>query len=259
MNSTLNGNGLHWYSNLGLKVLSLLLAFAVWFVVSTPRREPVSERAFAAPLSLVRMPRDLVIITQVPDTVTVRLRGRATELRSLSSQNLEVVLDLNWVTPGEASITIGRQAIAVPPGIEVVAMEPSKLRFRVEQVRQKVVAVRPLLIGQPPRGYIAGDPVVNPDHAFVSGPLSLIRNLEDVATERIIMTGRTDTFTQNVSIVTDSPLIRVIDPTLTQVMVPITGEIGPQAPVTDTADTATTATSPEKESKKGKHESSVRH
>jgi YbbR domain-containing protein len=250
-----NGNGL--FSNLWLKLLSLLLAIAVWFVVSTPRREPVSERAFAAPLSLVRMPRELAITTQVPDSVTVRLRGRASELRSLSSSNLEVTLDLNWVTPGEASITMGRQAINVPPGIEVVAMEPSKVRFRVEQVRQKLVSIRPLLIGQPPRGYVAGDPTVNPDHALVQGPISLVRNLEDVATERIIMTGRTDSFVQNVSLVTDSPLVRVIDPALTQVLVPIMAEIGPQAPVTDTADTETPA--PEKETKKGKHESSVRH
>lgn len=253
----MNGNGL--LSNLWLKLLSLLLAITVWFVVSTPRREPVSERAFAAPLSLVRMPREMAITTQVPDSVTVRLRGRASELRSLSSQNLEVTLDLNWVTPGEANITMGRQAINVPPGIEVVAMEPSKVRFRVEQVRQKLVSVRPLLIGQPPRGYIAGDPTVNPDHALVQGPISLVRNLEDVATERIIMTGRTDSFVQNVSIVTDSPLVRVIDPTLTQVLVPITAEIGPQAPLTDTTADTETAAPPEKEPKKGKHESSVRH
>jgi len=63
-----------WISNLGLKLLALFLAFVVWFVVSAPRRESVSERAFAAPLSLVGMPRELVITTQVPDTVNVRLR-----------------------------------------------------------------------------------------------------------------------------------------------------------------------------------------
>ena len=247
-----------WLSNLGLKALSLLLAFSVWFVVSTPRREPVSERAFAAPLSFVRMPRDLVITTPVPDSITLRLRGRATDLRSLSSQNLEVTLDLNWVAPGEVNITLGRQAIAVPPAIDVVSMEPSKVRFRVEQLRQKVVAVRPFIVGQPPLGYVAGDPSVSPDHALVSGPSSLVRNLADVATERIIMTGRTETFVQNVNIVTDSPLIRVIDPNATQVTVPVTADIGPQAPPTDTADDSEAAPPP-KEPKKGKRESSVRH
>src|SRR5207302_7260451 len=125
-------------SNLPLKLLSVFLAFVVWFAVSAPRREPVSERAFAAPVSLVRMPRDLAITTPVPDTVSVRLRGRVSDLRSLSSQNLEVTVDLSWVTPGEASITLRPQAIAVPPQIDVISIEPTKVHFRVDQIRQKV-------------------------------------------------------------------------------------------------------------------------
>jgi YbbR domain-containing protein len=254
----MNGNGRNggWLRNIPLQLLALLLAFCLWLVVSAPRREPISERSFAAPLSLVRMPRDLVITTPVPDSVTVRLRGRASDLRSLSSQNLEVTLDLNWVSPGEAEITLGRQAIAVPPGIDVGSMEPSKVRFRVEQVRQKVVAVRPFLVGQLPDGYILGDPTVDPDHALVSGPASLVRKLNEVATERIIMTGRTETFVQSVAVTTDSALVRVIEPAAVQVTVPVTAEIGPQ-PLETTTTTSTAP--PEKETKKGKHESSVRH
>ena len=33
-----------WVPGAGLKVLALFLAFVVWFVVSAPRRESVSER-----------------------------------------------------------------------------------------------------------------------------------------------------------------------------------------------------------------------
>src|ERR1041385_6670311 len=92
-------------NNLWLKALSLFLALTVWFVVSAPRREAVSERAYAVPVSLARMPRDLVITKQAVDTVSVRLRGRASDLRSLSSQNLEVTLDMSWVQPGDAPVT----------------------------------------------------------------------------------------------------------------------------------------------------------
>lgn len=224
--------------NLSLRVLSLFLAFTLWFVVSAPRREPVSERAFAAPVSLVRMPRDLVITTPVPDTVSVRLRGRVSDLRSLSSQNLEVTLDVSWVTPGDAVITLSPQAMSVPPQIDVVSMEPTKVRFHVEALRQTVVPIRPFLVGQVPPGYIAGDPTLVPDHALVSGPASQIRNVTEVATERIIMTGRTETFVQNVAVVSDSSLIRIIEPLATQATVPVNAEIGPVAPVTATTDTA---------------------
>jgi YbbR domain-containing protein len=224
--------------NLSLKLLSVFLAFTVWFVVSAPRREPVSERAFAAPVSLVRMPRDLVITTPVPDTVSVRLRGRVSELRSLSSQNLEVTLDLSWLSPGDAVITLSPQAMSVPPQIDVVSMEPTKLRFHVEALRQTVVPIRPFLVGEPPPGYVAGDPILAPDHALVSGPASQVRNVTDVATERIIMTGRTGTFVQNVAVVSDSSLIRIIEPLATQATVPITPEIGPVAPVTTATEPA---------------------
>jgi YbbR domain-containing protein len=235
------------FSTLSLRLLALLLAFAVWFVVSAPRRERVAERAFAAPLSVVNMPRNLAITTPVPDSVSVRLRGRASDVRSLSSQNLEVTLDLGWAQPGEATITLSPQAINVPPQVEVVSIDPTKLRFRVEPLRQKIVPIRPFLIGVPRSGYVVGDPTVEPDHALVSGPASQIRNLSDVATERIIMTGRTEPFVQNVAVLSDLSLVRVIEPLTAQVTVPVNPEIGPMQPAETT------------ETQQTKHESSVRH
>jgi len=235
-----------WLTNWPLKLLSIFLAFTLWFVVSAPRREGISERAYAVPLSLVGMPRDLVVTTSVPDTVSVRLRGRASDLRSLSSSNLEVPLDLRTAVPGDITFTIRPQAINVPPQVEVVSIDPSSVRFRVEQLRQKSVPIRPFLVGSPPIGYVVGDATVWPDHALVSGPASQIRNLSEVATERVIMTGRTETFVQNVAVVSDSSLIRVVQPLLTQITVPVTEEIGPAAPST----TETTTTTSEKKTKK---------
>src|SRR5258708_21548814 len=156
--------------SLAMRFVALFLAFVVWFVVSAPRRERVSEKAFAAPVVLIGMPRDLVITTPVPDNVNVRLRGRVTQLRSLSSQNLEVTVDLSFATPGDATITLRPQAINAPPDVEVISIDPNKLRFRVEQLRQRVVPVRPFLVGNLPAGYVAGDPTVQPEQALISGP-----------------------------------------------------------------------------------------
>jgi YbbR domain-containing protein len=238
--------------SLGLKLLALFLAFVVWFVVSEPRRERVSERSFAAPLSLVGMPRDLIITTPVPDSVSVRLRGRSSEVRSMSSQNLEVTVDISWAQPGEATLTLRPQALNVPPDVEVVSIDPTKIRFRVEQLRQSAVTIRPFLVGQLPAGYTAGDPTLVPQQALISGPASQIRNITEVATERIIMTGRTETFTQSVAVVSDSPLVRIVQPLTTQVTVPVAPAFGP-APATSTAapeTTTTTSTSNDKTEKR---------
>ena len=230
--------------DLGLRLTALALACILWFYVSAPRREVVREQVFSAPLALVSMPRDFVITTEIPESVDVRLRGRNSELRALRSQMLEVPVVLSWIqTAGEVEITLRPQAIAVDPNIEVISIEPNKFRFRVEEIRQRAVDIRPFLVGEVPEGYRVGETVVEPAKALISGPQSQILKVTEVATERIIMTGRTATFVQNVAVVSDSPLVRVISPLTTQVTVPVLAEIGPEPPPTAT-DTSTTTRTP---------------
>ncbi len=217
--------------DLALKVVAVILAFVVWFFVSAPRLERVIERRFAAPLSIVGPPREYVITTPVPDTVSVRLRGRASDISSVSSQTLDVPVDVSWIQQsGDVTITIRPQAVHKPADIEVVAIDPSRLQFHVEALRQRAVPIRPFLIGQAPPGFLTGDPTADPDRALVSGPASQIMKMSEVSTERINMTGRTATFVQNVPVVSDTPLVRVIAPLTTQVTVPVLAEVGPNSP-----------------------------
>ena len=233
--------------NLGVKLLALMLACLVWFIVSSPRREAVREQIFTASLSLVAVPSNLVITTAIPSSVAVRVRGRTSDLRSLTSSTLEVPVDLRWVQqPGAIEITLRPQAINVPEEIEVVSIDPPKFRFSIERVRQRTVPIRPFLVGTPPTGYVIGDATANPPEALVSGPSSQILQLSEVATERIIMTGRTSTFAQNVAVVSDSPLVRVLQPLTTLVTVPVFAEVGPTSPESETTETTdTTATTTE--------------
>lgn len=236
--------------NLGLKLVSLLLACILWWFVSERRREEVRERMVTASLSLVGIRSYLVITgTDIPGSVSVRVRGRKSDLRALASQSLEASADLSPINKaGEVEITIRPQHINVPEEIEVVSIQPNKIRFRIEQLRQRAVPIRPYLEGTVPEGFVVGQATADPPLALCSGPASQIMKLSEVTTERIIMTGRTETFVQNVNIVADSPLVRVISPLSTQVTVPVLGEVGPMPPpptetsATTTDTTATTGT-----------------
>jgi YbbR domain-containing protein len=229
--------------NIGLKLVSLLLACILWWFVSAPRREAVRERIVTASLSLVGVPSFLVITTpDIPSSVSVRVRGRKSDLRALASQILEASADLSSINrPGEVEITIRPRHINVPDEIEVVSILPDKVRFRVEQLRQRAVPIRPFLEGDVPSGYIVGQATTDPPLALCSGPASQIAKLAELTTERIIMTGRMGTFVQSVAVVSDSPLVRVISPLTTQVTVPVLAEVGPAAP-TDTTASGTTGT-----------------
>jgi YbbR domain-containing protein len=227
--------------NLGLKLAALLLACVVWFVVSGPRREQTRQRMVTASLSLVGLPTDLVITTDVRSSVAVRVKGRISDLRSLASQSLEASADLSLISKaGDVVITLRPQNINVPEDIEVVDIVPNKVRFSIEKLGQRTVPIRPFLVGDPPAGYLIGEAVASPERAMIAGPMSQILKLSEVATERIIMTGRTGTFVQNVPVVSDSPLVQIVRPLTTQVTVPVLAEVGPAPPPGDTAGTTDT-------------------
>ena len=231
--------------NLGLKLAALVLACVVWFIVSGPRREQTRQRMVTASLSLVGLPPGLVITTDVRSSVAVRVKGRISELRSLASQSLEASADLSLISkPGDIVITLRPQNINVPENIEVVDIVPNKVRFSIEKLGQRTVPIRPFLVGAPPDGYLVGQAVASPERALIAGPMSQIMKLSEVATERIIMTGRTATFVQNVPVVSDSPLVRITLPVTTQVTVPVLAEVGPtpEQSGTTTGTTATTTT-----------------
>lgn len=234
--------------NLALKVLSLLLACAVWFVTSAPRREAQQVRTFTASLSVVAVPDNFVITTDIPSTVAVQILGRRSDFRALAAQSLEATVDLSAAQAGDVVVTLGPRSINVPEDTEVRKIVPNQFRFRIEQLRMRSVPIRPLLAGEPPGGYIVGEATAAPAQALVAGPASQIAKLGEVTTERIIMTGRTATFVQNVAVVTDAPLLRIIEPTNTQVTVPVLTEVGPIPPetgTTDTTGTAATTTNPD--------------
>ena len=73
------------------------------------------------------------------------------------------------------------------------------------------------------------------------GDTEQIVAIEEVSTERINISGRTATFTQRVQVLSDSQLVRVVEPLTAQVTVPILAPVGPaRPPETETAATGTT-------------------
>lgn len=198
----------------GLKIVAFLMAISIWMGVSSERREQTFERAFEVPVALVGVRQDVIVMTPIQDVVNVRLRGPVSALRGLSSQNLEVTIDMRDSKPGVARMLIRPQALNLPPNVEVVSINPATLTFRLEARRNKEVPIRPYLVGQLPPGYTyeAGEIGVEPKTALVSGPSSSIREFDVVFTERIVLSGRTSSFRQTVGVVADVPLVRVVEP-----------------------------------------------
>lgn len=216
------------WNDLWPKLLAVIASLALWFAISAERRERSIERTFDVPLALIGVPDTLIITNRVQESINVRLRGRQSQLRQISSQTLEATLDLSDAREGSMTVTISPSSLNIREDIEVVSIVPPQLTFRLERRRQKGVPIRPFLMGEPPPGYRIGAILLEPSLATVSGPESMLREYTEASTERIVLTGRNQGFTVNVGVVSDRSLVRVVEPASTRVVVPIEPAALPQ-------------------------------
>ena len=171
-------------------LVALLAAFLLWYWLAGERGEEISMRGVRAHLTLVNMPRDLVLTSTVPDMVAVQLRGPLS--RALDPRvPLEVLLDLSDARPGTNSYPINVGDIPLPSEVEVVGVEPSAIVLELERQQTRNLPLQPTIEGSPAPGFVLGEVRINPVMITVQGPESRLADLEYVETSGISIEGAT--------------------------------------------------------------------
>lgn len=110
-------------SNLGLQILSFVVALALLFVV---RGEARVSYTFTVPLE-ARLPRGLEPTVPLPDSLRVSISGPWARLRSLDGADLgPVTIDLSRTGPGVAAWFVRPESLHLPEGARVESLYPSQ-------------------------------------------------------------------------------------------------------------------------------------
>jgi YbbR domain-containing protein len=206
----------------GPHLLALLVAVVIWLIASEDRREEVLERNLTVSVAVLGVPANMVLSgTAVDETVNIRVRGPASQIRSLMPENLGATIDLSGARPGTLNVPISPGAINTPRNVEVISVQPPNLRVQLEPLQRKYVAIRPYLVGSPADGYVVENIEPRPDNALILGPASLVEAVSEIPTERVILTGRASNFRETVGVLSDYPLVRVVQPATADVIVTI--------------------------------------
>jgi len=203
-----------------LFLVSVLAAFLLWYVLSAQRTREISVRGVRAQLTLVNIPSNLVLVSGVPDTVLVQLRGplsRALDPRA----TLEVLLDLSNARPGTSSYPINGSDIPLPPEVEVVSVEPAAISLELERRQTLSVAVRPVVEGVPAAGFAIAAVRVAPEQVAIQGPESRLDGVDFVATTAVSVEGATGPVQAVVEPILPDPLLRLLSAIPIQVVVQI--------------------------------------
>lgn len=179
------------FHNLGLKLFSLGLASALWLVVAGEQRV---EHTLSVPLTLTRFPEKMALVNDPGGFVTVKLRGPKSLVTALAADELDLNLDLSRLKEGENLVTVRAEQIAVPRGVEVLQISPSRVRLILELMAERQVRVAARVEGTPASGHYFKRATARPDHVKVVGPRSEVSRVARVYTSAVSIEGRSRDF-----------------------------------------------------------------
>lgn len=134
----MDGSGKALLGNWWLKLLALALAYALWVMVG---QAPQVDVGVSVPLELRNLSPALRVTGGVTSRVHVVVRGPESILRTLPSQQVGVVIELQGFGAGNHRIPLTAANVEAPAGIEVVRITPEEVRLELA----------PIVSGQAPR------------------------------------------------------------------------------------------------------------
>ena len=194
---------------LGLKLLSVALAVALWFAVSG---EPIAERGMRIPLAFENLPESMEILGDAPQSVEVRLRGSSGTLRRLDARDLVAIVDLESERAGAWIFDMTSGRVRTPLGIEVTQVVPSTIALTLDASGSRVVPIVPEIRGAPAAGFVVGAVDVEPATVEVLGPESRLRHLTEAMTEPLDVIGLSVPLRRTVTVGVDDPTLRLAAP-----------------------------------------------
>jgi YbbR domain-containing protein len=192
----------------GLFLVALVTSAALWYATAGQHRAKVSVRSTKANLTLVNLPRSLVLTSSVPDTVTLQIRG---PLSLGVDPGLEVFLDLRDARPGRQSYSVDTTRTRLPAEVAVVSVEPAEVELALERLESRPLPVVVPVEGDPAPGSVVGTVQVIPPRLTVEGPESAIAGITSLPTTPVFIDGVAQSFQTTVEVVAVDPPLRLVD------------------------------------------------
>src|SRR5712691_3694364 len=171
-------------ANWELKLLSVVIAFALWLVVVGGGK---SQLAVAAVVEYTGVDVDL----EAARWAVTRLTPGAVRVRA----------SLSGMREGENVVALSPDLVQTPPGVVVRRVTPARLQVRLAGAVAKTLRVVPQIRGTPEPDHAILRVAVEPATVQVKGPRSTIEGRTAVETVPVDIAGRHETVTQSVGLV----------------------------------------------------------
>ncbi len=203
-------------NNLGIKVLSFVLAFLLWYLAAGQEKTEVS---LIVPVELSNIPDNVALEGSSLEFVHVRIRGSRSILQDLSPQQLRANLDLRDIKTGDSFVAVSGRDINLPPGVDLVNVSPPYLHIKA--ATRRLVPVKVTLRGRPAEGYELVKATPTPSQIYIIGDPQRVNDAREVHTLPIGLKGAKQSFTVKADLMPLASDVRLMELKPTEVSVEI--------------------------------------
>ena len=205
------------FHNFGLKLMSLLLATALWLIIS--RDERPAEVAVRAPIVFQNVPANLEISSESSPEAEIRVRGPERVIRQLRSNEVQAEIDLADAKAQERTFDLTAQQVRHPRELAVVQVVPSQLHLAFDTRLTRDVEVHPRVTGN----FANGEQIVkvdsDPARVTITGPRHHVEKIDAATTDPIDATGTRGSAVFTTNVYVPDPLVQVDQATSIRVTV----------------------------------------
>ncbi|MGD9161060.1 MAG: diadenylate cyclase [Desulfobacteraceae bacterium] len=137
------------------------------------------------PVEYTNSNQDLIVMDTSVKTVSLDLNGSGKLLKSLSSGQVKVGIDLSSGEIGRNTYNITSDNITLPPGVFLRNTTPSSINIVLDRLTRKSVPVQADWKGKLEAGIMISGVSYKPEVAVISGPSLILNDISTVYTDKI--------------------------------------------------------------------------
>jgi len=171
--------------NLSSIILSLILATLVWIAAvreQNPPREDNYDQNL--PIEIIPPATGLVTTDKLPETVRLQLLAPESSWSTLTPSKFKALLDLSQLPEGFNDVPI--QVSVSDPQIKIIEQTPRDVSVNLQLEQTISLPVNIQIMDESPLGYVNRPPTADPPIVTISGPASLISQVDEAVSEIFI-------------------------------------------------------------------------
>ena len=188
--------------NWGLKLISLLLAIALWYYAVGEESIEVTR---IVPLRIVVKNQQMSILKTTARAVQVTFVAPRALLSDLTREGIRATHDIgkDVKKAGDYSFRLEPRELRIQnPQIRITKIEPDIIQVTLDELIAQKLPVKPNFVGEPAFGYKVEEAQIelSPNAVMVEGPKAQLEKIDSIKTEKIDLVGRVRSLRRTVTL-----------------------------------------------------------